>query len=662
MMRARSSMISCAAALGLTLGCYSSGSESESNPGSSGGGSGGGNMIVITTPPEKGTQQYLELCARYGLGAATRLALDPAGEWLAVGGPDVVALFGAADGELVRRYELEGYVGSLEFSPDGGELAVAGPDTVYLFDTATAELRTSFEKPSENVFVPLAVRYSPAGDLLAVADVARVRIHSLPDAGVANDIDGSFSWASDRIDFADDGSGLLARVNEGVALVEPLSGVTSLPFEDGTFIHGAVASGPSGLVAEDGAGSIRVWQDDVFNAIQEIAFAGEADSLAFSRDGSLIAAAATDRDVGLHVWEVETGTQLLEQAIVGFLGDLLRGMSVRFGADNASVFVNNAYQGLGFALADPTTPTNYAWGHTDFFSDATISWNQQLLASSARDQVIVWNRADESIVTSMRPPGLDSEYGISGEVAFSPDDSKLYSTAQGTLFEWDATTGELLRPAVQLHQSMISELAVSPDGTKIAVGVFGNEFMVIDSATLEPLFHVAVPDSFADLAAISPDSSVFAGQKNETQFAVWDAQSGEELGTAEVGSDLLGGVFFAAGGTRLVIAAGYDVFVYAWPGLELVHRLQRHTAAVYGLMKVSDDRYVMSFGGDNQRVVLWDIVTGQAFSEGSIDDAGVPRVALPEGLEVALVLRRESGLRTYCNGEAAPPLYFPPPR
>ncbi len=662
MMRARFSMVSCAAALWLPLACYSSDSDSESKDGAPGGGSGGGNTIVITTPPDQGTQQYLELCARYGLGAATRLALDPTGEQIAVGGPDVVALFRVADGELVRRYPLEGYVGSLEFSPDGSELAVGGPASVYLFDTETAELKTTFEKPSENVFVPLAVRYAPGSDLLAVADVARIRIHSLPDGAVAQDIDGSFSWASDRIDFAEDGSGLLARVNDGVALIEPLTGVTSLPFGDGTFIHGAVASGPSGLVAEDSAGTIRVWQGDTFNTIQELTFPGDVDSAAFSGDGTLLAAAGTDREIGLYVWDVETGVQRLQQPIVGFLGELLRGMSVRFGHDDARVFVTNAYQGLGFDVADPTTPTNYAWGHTDFFSDATISWNQQLLASSARDRVIVWNRADESIVTSMRPPGLDSEYGISGEVAFSPDDSKLYSTAQGTLFEWDATTGELLRPAVTLHPSMISELAMSPDGSKLVAGVMANEYMVIDTATLEPLFHLPVPDSFADLAAVSPDSTVFAGQKNQLEAAVWDAQTGDELGTVEIGDTSLGGVLFAAGGTRLVIAAGYDVSVYSWPGLQLVHRLQRHTATVYSLMKVTDDRYVMSFGGDNSRVVLWDIVTGQAYSEGKIDDDGVPRIALPEGVEVALVLRRESGLRTYCNGTQAPPLYFPPPR
>ena len=64
-------------------------------------------------------------------------------------------------------------------------------------------------------------------------------------------------------------------------------------------------------------------------------------------------------------------------------------------------------------------------------------------------------------------------------------------------------------------------------------------------------------------------------------------------------------------------------------------------------------------------VVLWDVNRGQVVSEGTLDANRVPRLALPQGMSVTLVVTRDSALRLYCNALAKPndpASVVPPPR
>ena len=624
------------------------GDSGEQNAG--GGGDTDPELLFNLPPPEPGSEQYLRLCARYGLGRASRVAVSPDGSQLALGGADLVLSFAATDGSVVDRYPVEGVVDSVEFSPDGAEVVVSAAGLVTRFEAAGGVERATLDKPSENVSVPLAVRYSPTGGSLAVADVQRVRLHPLPATESARDVDGDFAWSSDRIAFAPDGTSLFARTREGVARIDPANGAMTNPYVLATDFDGAVAAGANGLVAAgDQMGNVLVWQGSNTGPLLQATLTGHVDSMAFSPDGALVAASSADMEADLHVWEVATGVERVRQQLSVFLGELSSGMSVRFAPTGDVVFANDGYRLRGFRLSDGQDSVSYGWGHAGWFEDAAISPDSRLVVSSARDQVIVWNRADESVVSTLQPPG------ISGQVAFSPDSQKLYSTVQGTVFEWDPTSGMLLRQSAELHRSLITELAVSPDGTRLLAGIMANAYMMISAETLEPLFEIAVPDSFASVGAFSPDSSAFVGASSRDALAVWDATTGAELESAAVDPDF-GAVLFSGDGSRVVAAARYDVHVYGWPGLTPLHTLTRHEAQIFKLLAIGD-RYVMSFGGDNRRVVLWDVLAGRAVSEGEVDDSGVPRIALPEGLNVSLLTPRSGALRTYCNDSVEPPIY-----
>lgn len=571
-----------------------------------------------------------------------------------MGGTDLALLFERESTELIRSLPVEGRVASVEFSPDGAELAVAAADTVYVFETNSGALLESIAKPSANVTVPLSARYSPAGEFLAVADVARIDIWNRPSAGAPRSIDAEIAWSADRMAFGPDASNLLVRTAEGVDRVDLSSGTTTSVYEAPTILHGAVATGPELIAAGDDAGRVLVWRGESALPVLETSLTGKVESMAFSQDGTLLAAASANQEGDLHVWEVATGIERLRQNLAPFLGEPFGGIGVRFHQAQDLVFANDGYRAFAFELDASEPIVSYGWGHAGYFSDAAVSPDQQWLASSARDKIIVWGRDDESVVSTISPPG------VSGEVVFSPDSTLLYSTVQGTLFEWEPATGVLLRQTPELHRSMISDLDVSPDGAHLAAGVMANEFMILDAPTLEPTVRIPAPDSFASHVVFAPDSKAFVGVKNQREVAAWDVGSGAEIAAVSIEGDV-GGILFAVGGTRLVVAARYSVRVYAWPDLELLHSLTRHEAVIFALLPV-DDNHVLSFGGDNRRVVLWDIAGGRAISEGATDDSGVPRIALPPEMSVALLMPRANSLRTYCNSRQQPLTYFRPPR
>jgi hypothetical protein len=56
------------------------------------------------------------------------------------------------------------------------------------------------------------------------------------------------------------------------------------------------------------------------------------------------------------------------------------------------------------------------------------------------------------------------------------------------------------------------------------------------------------------------------------------------------------------------------------------------------------------------------MIAGRAISEGAVDEGGVPRIALPSGMNVSFLIPRSGALRTYCNEVTQAPIYFPPVR
>lgn len=138
-------------------------------------------------------------------GAVTRLAFNPAGDELAVGGADGgVRLRSSEDGKLRRNLTpLGGRIVALEYSSNGHRLAVAARDTEgQLWDPVAGKLVAVLEGHSGAL---TSARFNPDGSLLVTASVDHdARIWDARTGELRRVLSGHFALVSDAR-FSDDG-------------------------------------------------------------------------------------------------------------------------------------------------------------------------------------------------------------------------------------------------------------------------------------------------------------------------------------------------------------------------------------------------------------------------------------------------------------------------
>ncbi|MEI9952997.1 MAG: WD40 repeat domain-containing protein [Pseudomonadota bacterium] len=628
--------------IGVTSICLSACGSTGSDAGAA---TSGGTPTLDLTPPGEGSEEYLRICGRYGLGQIGGIALSPDRATLAVGGSDLALIFNGADGSLLHRYAVDGSVTGISFTPDGARLVIATSTQVQLFDVSSETALAQAESPhpdDDPVYLAVAVA---ADSTFATIANQHVRLYSADGRTLREVLLPGLRWSVNALSFVPETSELLVNTEKGVASILPSTGEWTMlhPLEKGSR---AVATAPGGLIAaSDEDGHVWVWRRGETAPLLQKSVPNWMSSIAISSDGRLLAAG---NNLEWHVWEIQTGVER-PNCYPGFTSSNAPPLGSRLGfnAANDAVLFTDAYRVHSCRLSDATEGLGYGWGHADWFESAAVSPDQNLFASSARDQVIVWKRADESIVTRLVPPGL----GLSGQVTFSADSRRVYSSAAGTVHEWDIASGTLLR-SLQLDISAITTLSAAPDGKTILAGLIDHEFVTISTETFQPIAHVPAPESFAMQGVFSPDSSAFVTTVIPNQIGAWDAQSGVQLSSATIDAGLeYNQIFFAAGGTRVVAAANETVWVYAWPGLATKFRLPQGSYSIETLAPMGDDHHFLSLSGD---AVLWDINQGKAVSRGTIDANGVPRIALPKGMSASLLMVRDASLRLYCNDLAKP--------
>jgi len=530
-------------------------------------------------------------------GPAYGVAFAPGGEVLASAGVDQsVLLWHISTGAI--RTVLRGHAGpvwTVAFAPDGETLASGGCDgTIRLWSTSDGAQLHRFRWHSESVW---SVAFSPDGTLLASADDDRVVITEIAGGQVWDDC--AYEIPRRSVAFAPDGRSLAVGGAWGSDAVV----VRSLA---------------------DGA-TIRLGRDDVAGRRGRDHVAGN--SIAFSPDGSLLAAADLSRKV--RVWDVATGAMR-----AAYPGHLKGGVahSTHGGGTVTAVLPGVCFAPDGTTIAtacgDETVRVRRVsdgndlavlTGHSDVVNGVAFSPDGTMLASASADGTVrLWSTGGleaagptENPVRDRAVVGLDVSTNGAQVVAITVDGLlRLHTFDDGSVLHMMDRSATSRTPTIIskgiTRVNLPRPVRLSADGAyctlsddkSMVVGLFR-----LTDGELARAFHGLGSPTYA--LTFSPDGRLLAAAEDDGKIHVWNNQPGPRTRRRERTDNLA--AFTLAG----------------------------HRDNVWG-MSFSPDGALLASGDDDGVIKAWSIPDGAQIATFTDHDGPVWSVAFsPNGSRLA---------------------------
>jgi WD40 repeat protein len=319
------------------------------------------------------------------------------------------------------------------------------------------------------------------------------------------------------------------------------------------------------------------------------AHAAEVLSVAFSRDGKLLASSGGDNSVRL--WDVASHRQ----------------------------------------VGSPLT------GHTSRVSSVAFSPDGKLLASSGvEDSVRLWD------VASHRQVGVLSSSGTGGflSVASSPDGKLLASGGvDGSVRLWDLASHRQVGSPLTRYTDGVLSVAFSPDGETVASGGVDGSVRLWDVASHRQVgSRLTGHSGRVSSVAFSADGDILASSGDDS-VRLWDVARHRQVG--ELSTSHTGGVLWATFSPdgKTVASGGVDGSVRLWDVAshrQMGSRLTGHTGRVSSVAFSPDGKLLASSSWDNS-VRLWDVSSHRRIGSALTGHSGaVSSVAFsPDGRTLA---------------------------
>lgn len=249
---------------------------------------------------------------------------------------------------------------------------------------------------------------------------------------------------------------------------------------------------------------------------------------------------------------------------------------------------------------------------------------------------------------------LPAAYRPAGAVALSPDGRWLAAAQGGQLALHDlAATNAAPAETVPAHLDVIQSLAWSPDGKRLATAGFRRVSLWQTGPLRRQRDWTNGLIGRVTALAISPDGTRLAvgdGEAGRSGFVrMFAPDSGQRLASWRAHADSVLGLQFSADGQRLVTAGG-DRLVRVWDAAtrrELA-TLEGHTAQVLAVAFNTNATQVVSGGADKQ-LKVWDIATREKLVTLGNGSAPVTAVAWPPGTNAIFATTDAGQLLRYTN-------------
>jgi WD40 repeat protein len=235
------------------------------------------------------------------------------------------------------------------------------------------------------------------------------------------------------------------------------------------------------------------------------------------------------------------------------------------------------------------------------------------LAVSANEKWIAVGRDDGGIVlrdgagTFART--LTGHEGSIESLVFLEDSETLISGGRnGSLVAWNVATGDQTRRADD-YGAAITSLAVSPDGSLLAVATNEEKVRVLDPRSLKLRQEWKTYSRQVAVVAFAPDGARLLVAGREGVVEVWDVKSCHRLVDCQVDQHAMTCAAFSPDGAFITTGSddGGMILFNARTGLDR-RALRGHDGAVRALAYSRDGATLVS-GGDDGLVRVWDTKT-----------------------------------------------------
>ncbi|KAG8755155.1 hypothetical protein FRC12_010980 [Ceratobasidium sp. 428] len=446
-------------------------------------------------------------------------------------------------------------------------------------------------------------------------------------------------------------------VGQAIQIIDAYSGdLTGTSLQCGTYRTNALAYSPNGehIVAACGESTIQVW--DVKTRLPVYQPLNLTDlstvwSVAYSPDGTRIIVGLNSGVV--QIWDPRTG-QPVGQPLEGHTDSVNsvayspNGSQIASGSRDNTIRIWDAHSGQ--PICDPLE------GHTDSVLSIAYSPDGARIASSSRDETVrIW---DIHRGQAIGQP-LKAHTARVSCVVYSPDGACFASGSDdATIRIWDAHTGQPLGHPLQVigginhmayspdgayivtchdsefgvriwgveqcykstksdqlirgHQSWVSAVAYSPDGTRIVSGSWDRTIRIWDAKTGQPISQPLHGHTHSITSVTySLDGSRILSSSEDKTFRVWDAYSGQPMGQPLEGPRLIKNEPFAYSpdGICIISPAQYSQTIDVWniyTGQPVGQPLAGHTNMIICVAYSPDGTQVVSGSGDST-IRIWDV-------------------------------------------------------